>query len=119
VLITEDGLSTGDTYTLILLSAVKTSLEIIDKNEEQKSTPNDLAIFTPLYQSIAKVLWPRTSSNNIRVDRELELRSFRTISLLQVVPFSMAEFRAVRDEELLIFSLFSLKPHQVLDVWNK
>ena len=60
LLITENGLSTGDTYTLLLdlhliLSSVKTSLEIIVKNEEQKSTPNDLAIFTPLYQSIAKV----------------------------------------------------------------
>ena len=45
------------------------------------------------------------------------------IALLQVVPFSRADFRPVRDEELLIFSPFSLKLDQLLDVciphWNK
>ena len=60
LLIAENGLSTGDTYSLLLdlhliLSSVKTSLEIIVKNEEQTSAPNDLALFTPLSRSISKV----------------------------------------------------------------
>jgi hypothetical protein len=60
LLIAENGLSTGDTYALLLdlhliLSSVKTSLEVIVKNEEQTSAPNDLALFTPLCRSITKV----------------------------------------------------------------
>jgi hypothetical protein len=59
-LIAENGMNTGDTYSLLLdlhliLSSVKTSLEVIVKNEEQTSAPNDLALFTPLPRFIAKV----------------------------------------------------------------
>ena len=71
LLITENGLSTGDTYTLLLdlhliLSSVKTLLEVIVKNGEQTSASNDLALFTPLWKSIAIKVQNAVAKNFIR-----------------------------------------------------
>ncbi|CAF4986171.1 unnamed protein product [Rotaria sp. Silwood1] len=59
-LITENGLSRADTYDLLfnlhlVLSSVKTSLEVIIENENQQTTINDLAIFLPLYKSLSNI----------------------------------------------------------------
>ncbi|CAF3575251.1 unnamed protein product, partial [Rotaria sp. Silwood2] len=59
-LINENGLSPGDTYSLLLdlylvLSSVKTSVEVIIKNEEKQTTTDDLAIFIPLYKSLSNI----------------------------------------------------------------
>ncbi|CAF3940325.1 unnamed protein product [Rotaria sp. Silwood1] len=59
-LINENGLSPGDTYSLLLdlhlvLSSVKTSLEVIINNEQKQTTNNDLAIFEPLYKTLSNV----------------------------------------------------------------
>jgi hypothetical protein len=60
LLMTENGLSAGDTYQLLLdlhliLSSVKTSLEIIVNHEQEQNTANDLQMFLPLYDSMANV----------------------------------------------------------------
>ncbi|CAM4769547.1 unnamed protein product [Rotaria magnacalcarata] len=59
-LIAENELSPGDTYNLLLdihlvLSSVKTSLEVIIKNESKQTSSNDLEIFRPLYNSLSNV----------------------------------------------------------------
>ncbi|CAF1524100.1 unnamed protein product, partial [Rotaria sp. Silwood1] len=59
-LINENGLSPGDTYSLLLdlhlvLSSVKTSLEVIINNEQKQTTNNDLAIFEQLYKTLSNV----------------------------------------------------------------
>ncbi|CAF0901849.1 unnamed protein product [Rotaria sordida] len=59
-LINENGLSPGDTYSLLLdlhlvLSSVKTSLEVIMKNEQKQTTNNDLVIFESLYKTLSNV----------------------------------------------------------------
>ncbi|CAF5088349.1 unnamed protein product, partial [Rotaria sp. Silwood1] len=56
----ENGLSPGDTYCLLLdlhlvLSSVKTSLEVIINNEQKQTTNNDLAIFEQLYKTLSNV----------------------------------------------------------------
>jgi hypothetical protein len=59
-LIIENGLNPGDTYSLLLdlhlvLSSIKTSLEVIIKNDEKQTNTNDLFIFRPLYDSVIKI----------------------------------------------------------------
>ncbi|CAF1105788.1 unnamed protein product [Rotaria sp. Silwood1] len=59
-LVNENGLSPRDTYSLLLdlhliLSSVKTSLEVIINNEQKQTTNNDLAIFEPLYKTLSNV----------------------------------------------------------------
>ena len=66
-LITENKISPGDTYSLLLdlhlvLSSVKTSLEVIIRNDEHDANNQDLKIFHPLYQSLSEV--QNTFSNN-------------------------------------------------------
>ncbi|CAF3004487.1 unnamed protein product [Rotaria sp. Silwood2] len=60
LLINENGLSPGDTYSLLLdlhlvLSSVKTSLEVIIRNEEKQTTSKDLEVFIPLYKTLSNV----------------------------------------------------------------
>jgi hypothetical protein len=60
-LIIENELNPGDIYNLLLdlhlvLSSIKTSLEVIVENEKKKSTKNnDLSIFLPLFRSVSNV----------------------------------------------------------------
>ncbi|CAF1437672.1 unnamed protein product [Rotaria sp. Silwood1] len=59
-LVNENGLSPGDTYSLLrdlhlILSSVKTSLEVIINNEQKQTTNNDLVIFEPLYRTLSNV----------------------------------------------------------------
>ncbi|CAF1334533.1 unnamed protein product [Rotaria sordida] len=59
-LIKENGLSRAETYDLLfnlhlVLSSVKTSLEVIIEIENQQTTINDLAIFLPLYKSLSNL----------------------------------------------------------------
>jgi hypothetical protein len=59
LLISENQLSPNDTNRLLtdfhlVLSSIKTSLQIIVSNEE-RLTPNDMAFFLPLYESILDI----------------------------------------------------------------
>ncbi len=59
-LIIENGLNPGDTYSLLLdlhlvLSSVKTSLEVLIENERNQTITHDLPIFLPLYRSVFNV----------------------------------------------------------------
>jgi len=59
-LIMENGLNSGDTYNLLLdlhlvLSSVKTSLEVIIENERKQTESNDLAILLPLHQLLSNL----------------------------------------------------------------
>ena len=59
-LITENKISPGETYSLLLdlhlvLSSVKTSLEVIIENEKHDANNRDMEIFLPLYRSLSTV----------------------------------------------------------------
>jgi hypothetical protein len=59
-LITENQISSGDTNSLLLdfllvLSSIRTSLEIIIRHEEKQETNNDLQFFQPLFKKITNV----------------------------------------------------------------
>jgi hypothetical protein len=60
LLISENGLNSGETYNLLLdfnlvLSSITTSLEVIIKNEPKQTQTEDLVIFQQLYQSLSSV----------------------------------------------------------------
>jgi hypothetical protein len=60
LLISENELNPGDTYSLLLdfqlvLSSITTSLEVIVENERKQDQTKDLPIFEQLYQSLSSV----------------------------------------------------------------